>query len=106
MLTILEKWSLSVGPVAAFTSWSFPINQIVRKLFAALAAGYSIVVKVPEETLASPAALIQCFIDARIPFGAIALGFGIAKEISGLLLRRHFDYLYRLKRFFRMICIK
>lgn len=100
MLTILDKWSLSVGPVAAFTSWNFPINQIVRKLSAALAAGYSIVVKVPEETLASPAALIQCFIDARIPFGVIALGFGIAKEISGLLLMRHFDYLYRLKRFF------
>jgi succinate-semialdehyde dehydrogenase/glutarate-semialdehyde dehydrogenase len=28
-----------VGPVAAFTPWNFPINQIVRKLSAALAAG-------------------------------------------------------------------
>ncbi|MGE0847589.1 MAG: aldehyde dehydrogenase family protein, partial [Flavobacteriaceae bacterium] len=28
-----------VGPVAAFTPWNFPINQVVRKLSAALAAG-------------------------------------------------------------------
>ena len=28
-----------VGPVAAFTPWNFPVNQIVRKLSASLAAG-------------------------------------------------------------------
>lgn len=43
-----------VGPVAAFTPWNFPINQVVRKLSAALAAGCSIIVKAPEETPASP----------------------------------------------------
>ncbi|MGZ8260362.1 MAG: aldehyde dehydrogenase family protein, partial [Caldimonas sp.] len=37
-----------VGPVAAFTPWNFPINQIVRKLSAALAAGCSIIIKAPE----------------------------------------------------------
>ena len=47
-----------VGPVAAFTPWNFPINQVVRKLSAALAAGCSIIVKAPEETPASPAELI------------------------------------------------
>ena len=30
-----------LGPVAAFTPWNFPINQIVRKLGAALATGCS-----------------------------------------------------------------
>ncbi len=44
-----------VGPVAAFTPWNFPINQVVKKLSAALAAGCSIIVKAPEETPASPA---------------------------------------------------
>ena len=39
-----------VGPVAAFTPWNFPINQIVRKLGAALASGCSFLVKAPEET--------------------------------------------------------
>ena len=43
-----------VGPVAAFTPWNFPINQVVRKLGAALAAGCSFLVKAPEETPASP----------------------------------------------------
>jgi succinate-semialdehyde dehydrogenase/glutarate-semialdehyde dehydrogenase len=48
-----------VGPVAAFTPWNFPINQVVRKLSAALATGCSMIVKAPEETPASPAALIR-----------------------------------------------
>ena len=48
-----------VGPVAAFTPWNFPINQVVRKLSAGLAAGCSIIVKAPEETPASPAQLIR-----------------------------------------------
>src|SRR6201999_166592 len=39
-----------VGPVAAFTPWNFPINQVVRKLGAALATGCSFLVKAPEET--------------------------------------------------------
>ena len=53
-----------VGPVAAFTPWNFPINQVVRKLSAALASGCSIIVKAPEETPASPAQLIRAFADA------------------------------------------
>eukprot|EP01041_Mallomonas_annulata_P019494 gene19494-38862_t len=38
-----------VGPVAAFTPWNFPINQVVRKLAAALAAGCPILAKAPED---------------------------------------------------------
>ena len=60
-----------VGPVAAFTPWNFPINQVVRKLSAALAAGCSIIVKAPEETPASPAELIRAFADAGVPAGVI-----------------------------------
>jgi succinate-semialdehyde dehydrogenase/glutarate-semialdehyde dehydrogenase len=56
-----------VGPVAAFTPWNFPINQVVRKLSGALAAGCSIIVKAPEETPASPAELIRAFADAGVP---------------------------------------
>ena len=43
-----------VGPVAAFTPWNFPINQVVRKVGAALATGCSMIVKAPEETPAAP----------------------------------------------------
>ncbi|PTW59827.1 succinate semialdehyde dehydrogenase [Breoghania corrubedonensis] len=75
-----------VGPVAAFTPWNFPINQIVRKLSAAIATGCSIIVKAPEETPASPAELIRCFIDAGIPQGVVNLVYGVPAEISEYLI--------------------
>ncbi len=75
-----------IGPVAAFTPWNFPVNQVVRKLAAALAAGCSIIVKAPEETPAAPAALIQAFIDAGIPPGVIGLVYGNPAEISEFLI--------------------
>jgi succinate-semialdehyde dehydrogenase/glutarate-semialdehyde dehydrogenase len=75
-----------VGPVAAFTPWNFPINQIVRKVSAALAAGCSIIVKAPEETPASPAELIRAFVDAGVPAGVINLVYGIPAEISEYLI--------------------
>jgi len=75
-----------VGPVAAFTPWNFPINQVVRKLACALAAGCSIIVKAPEETPASPAELIRAFADAGVPDGVIALVYGVPAEISEYLI--------------------
>jgi len=75
-----------VGPVAAFTPWNFPINQVIRKLAAALATGCSIIVKAPEETPASPAALIQAFLDAGVPTGVINLVYGNPAQISDYLI--------------------
>ena len=75
-----------VGPVAAFTPWNFPINQTVRKIAPALAAGCSIIVKGPEETPASPAALIQCFADAGVPAGVVNLVYGDPGNISSYLV--------------------
>jgi succinate-semialdehyde dehydrogenase/glutarate-semialdehyde dehydrogenase len=75
-----------VGPVAAFTPWNFPINQVVRKLSAALATGCSFLVKAPEETPASPAALLAAFVDAGIPAGVVGLVFGHPAEISSYLI--------------------
>lgn len=77
---------LPVGPVAAFTPWNFPINQVVRKLSAAVAAGCSIIVKAPEETPASPAELIRAFVDAGIPAGVVNLVYGVPAEISEYLI--------------------
>ena len=75
-----------VGPVAAFTPWNFPVNQVVRKLSAALATGCSIIVKAPEETPASPAALIRAFVDAGVPAGVVQLVYGVPAEISEYLI--------------------
>jgi succinate-semialdehyde dehydrogenase/glutarate-semialdehyde dehydrogenase len=90
-----SRWNLAtrqmvlkdpVGPVAAFTPWNFPINQIVRKVGAALAAGCSMLVKAPEETPAAAAALIRAFADAGIPPGVLGLVYGNPAEISSYLI--------------------
>jgi succinate-semialdehyde dehydrogenase/glutarate-semialdehyde dehydrogenase len=75
-----------VGPVAAFTPWNFPINQAVRKVSAALASGCSVILKGPEETPASCAALVAAFADAGLPAGAFNLVFGAPAEISAYLI--------------------
>ena len=75
-----------VGPVAAFTPWNFPVNQVVRKLSAALASGCSFLAKAPEETPASPAELLKAFVDAGVPAGTVGLVFGDPAEISGHLI--------------------
>jgi len=75
-----------VGVVAAFTPWNFPINQAVRKCSAALAAGCSIILKGPEETPASCAALIKVYEDAGVPAGVVNLVFGVPAEISEYLI--------------------
>lgn len=75
-----------VGPVAAFTPWNFPINQVVRKLGACLATGCSMIVKAPEETPASPAALVRAFQDAGLPAGVLGLVYGNPAEISEYLI--------------------
>lgn len=75
-----------VGPVAAFTPWNFPINQAVRKVSAALAAGCSVILKGPEETPASVAQLVRSFADAGLPAGVLNLVFGVPAEVSGYLI--------------------
>jgi succinate-semialdehyde dehydrogenase / glutarate-semialdehyde dehydrogenase len=75
-----------VGVVAAFTPWNFPINQVVRKMSAALATGCAIIVKAPEETPASPAELIRAFVDAGVPAGVVGLVYGNPAEISSYLI--------------------
>ncbi|MBB2155710.1 NAD-dependent succinate-semialdehyde dehydrogenase [Gluconacetobacter diazotrophicus] len=75
-----------VGPVAAFSPWNFPVNQVVRKVGAALATGCSIIVKAAEETPASPAALVRAFADAGVPAGVIGLVYGTPSEISETLI--------------------
>lgn len=81
-LTVKEP----VGPVAAFTPWNFPLNQILQKMPAALAAGCSIIVKAPEEAPACCAMLFQVFEEAGIPDGVIGLVFGVPSEISEYLI--------------------
>jgi len=75
-----------VGPVAAFTPWNFPINQAVRKISGAVAAGCSIIIKGPENTPGSVMGLVKAFVDAGLPAGVVNLVFGVPSEISEYLI--------------------
>jgi succinate-semialdehyde dehydrogenase/glutarate-semialdehyde dehydrogenase len=75
-----------IGVVAGFTPWNFPMSQAVRKVSAALAAGCAFILKGPEETPASCAALVRAFVDAGLPEGVLQLVFGVPAEISEFLI--------------------
>jgi succinate-semialdehyde dehydrogenase/glutarate-semialdehyde dehydrogenase len=75
-----------IGIVAAFTPWNFPINQMVRKLAGALAAGCAIILKGPEETPACCAELVRAFADAGVANGAMNLVYGTPAQISEYLI--------------------
>jgi succinate-semialdehyde dehydrogenase/glutarate-semialdehyde dehydrogenase len=75
-----------VGPAACFTPWNFPINQAVRKISAAIAAGCSVILKGPEETPGSCAALVRAYAEAGLPPGVLNLVFGVPAEISEYLI--------------------
>jgi len=75
-----------IGPVAAFTPWNFPINQAVRKISGALATGCSIIIKGPENTPGSCAALVSAFVEAGLPPGALNLVYGVPAEVSEYLI--------------------
>ncbi|MGF6767938.1 succinate-semialdehyde dehydrogenase/glutarate-semialdehyde dehydrogenase [Paraburkholderia sp. GAS199] len=75
-----------VGPVVAITPTTFPISQAIRKIGPALAAGCSVIVRPPEQTPATNAALAEIFVDAGIPPGVLNLVYGDAKKIADCLV--------------------
>jgi succinate-semialdehyde dehydrogenase/glutarate-semialdehyde dehydrogenase len=76
----------AIGPVAAFTPWNFPVNQAVRKIAGAIAAGCSIIIKGPEDTPGSCIELVRCFADAGLPKGVLNLVYGNPAEVSAHLI--------------------
>lgn len=81
--TVLRQ---SVGVVAAFSPWNFPISSPARKVAGALAAGCTVVLKASEETPAGALHLATAFIDAGLPAGALNLVFGDPAAISSKLI--------------------
>lgn len=75
-----------IGPVAAFSPWNFPVNLMVKKMAAALAAGCSIIAKPPEETPACTSAVFQCVIDGGVPGNVAQLVYGVPDMVSRQLI--------------------
>ncbi|MFF2330027.1 MULTISPECIES: NAD-dependent succinate-semialdehyde dehydrogenase [unclassified Streptomyces] len=84
--TLLSVRRDPVGPVAAFVPWNFPAGGPMRKISSALSAGCSIIIKASEETPATAAALVRCFVDAGLPAGVLNLVFGEPAEVSAHLI--------------------
>lgn len=81
--TVIEE---PVGPVAAFTTWNYPLTVPGRKVAAALAAGCTVVIKPAEETPASAVALARALDDAGLPAGVLNMVFGDPVAISSALI--------------------
>ncbi len=76
----------SIGPVAAFSPWNFPVLLPSRKVAPALAAGCSMVLKPADETPGIALALAAAFADAGLPPGVFNVVTGDGAAISAQLL--------------------
>lgn len=76
-----------IGVVGVMTTWNFPLNLMVRKVAACLAAGCSVVVKPAEDTPLTALALAQLGLEAGLPEGVLnVIPASRPQEISEELL--------------------
>ena len=74
-----------LGPAACISPWNYPVELLAWKVGAALAAGCTVVVKVPSETPLSPTAFVGAMQEAGFPDGVIHLLCGRGSQIGSLL---------------------
>ncbi len=77
-----------IGPVAAFTTWNYPVMIPMKKISAILASGCTCVLKAAEETPACTMELVRAFVDAGLPAGVLNLLYGDPAQASSLLIAR------------------
>jgi aldehyde dehydrogenase (NAD+) len=80
----------AAGVVACITPWNFPLNQIVKKVAYAMAAGCTVVVKPSEIAPLDAYVLAEAVADAGIPAGVFNLICGTGPE-AGEALALHPD---------------
>ena len=76
-----------VGVVGAITPWNLPLNMAVQKLFPALAAGCSVVLKPAEQTSLTALRLGELAMEAGVPDGVVAIVTGTGPEAGEALVR-------------------
>jgi succinate-semialdehyde dehydrogenase/glutarate-semialdehyde dehydrogenase len=76
-----------LGVVVALVPWNYPVVLLCRKLFAALAAGNTVVIKPSEKTPIASAHLVRLIEEAGAPAGVVNfVTGGDAARIGGQLL--------------------
>ncbi len=76
-----------IGVAALITPWNWPINQIVCKVFPALAAGCTMVLKPSELSPLSAIAFAEVMQEAGTPAGVFNLVQGVGPEVGEALAR-------------------
>ncbi len=77
-----------IGPCAAISPWNYPIELLAWKLGAALAAGCTVVCKLPSETPLAPLLFIEAVLKAGYPAGVVNALTG-SGSVVGMALVRH-----------------
>jgi phenylacetaldehyde dehydrogenase len=77
-----------VGVVGAIIPWNFPFNMAVQKVFPALAAGCSVVLKPAEQTSLTAIRLGELAQAAGVPDGVLNIVTGLG-PVAGDALARH-----------------
>ncbi|TYP57851.1 aldehyde dehydrogenase family protein [Thermosediminibacter litoriperuensis] len=76
-----------IGVAAAITPWNYPIELLAWKIGGALAAGCTLVAKIPSETPLSPLKFVECLVEAGLPEGVLNAVTGSGKTIGPLLVQ-------------------
>jgi acyl-CoA reductase-like NAD-dependent aldehyde dehydrogenase len=71
-----------IGVVGAITPWNYPLNQIVAKVAAALAAGCTVVLKPSEVAPLNAFVLAEVIDDAGLPAGVFNLVSGVGPVVG------------------------
>ncbi len=79
-----------IGVCGMITPWNWPINQVTVKVFPAIAAGCTVVLKPSQESHYSAAILAEIFDAAKVPAGVFNLIQGKG-SVVGDALARHPD---------------
>ncbi len=77
-----------LGVAAAISPWNYPVELLAWKVGAALAAGCTIVCKLPSETPLSPLAFLECLQETGLPPGTVN-GITGSGSVVGPVLVRH-----------------
>jgi succinate-semialdehyde dehydrogenase/glutarate-semialdehyde dehydrogenase len=75
-----------LGVVAAFVPWNFPLLLLARKMAPALAAGNTLVIRPSSEAAGATMALVECFVDAGFPAGAVNLVVGRPADVTPTIM--------------------
>jgi len=82
-----------VGVIAAITPFNAPFNLAMHKIAPAIAAGNSVVIKPPQQCPAVVHYLVEMFVEAGIPDGAINVVHGGPEVGQRLVVDKRVDFI-------------